>query len=222
MDTTNQLASYIRRKTTSNTVSYLNADLLQDLNVRYKRACSAITGKVQDFFWTWWTTNTLTTQNEYGILQFTFSDTTTRDVVSIDWVSIKFKSDQDFYKLSKWDFTGLDFDYANYTDWAWNPFYFVRDSSIFIAPNPLENVTNGLKIYGNYRPLDLTLSDSATEIKIPLLHTDFLAYGVIADYWNEQLREDKAQSWEAMYNNWLMDMVNSLSIRDREITSYEY
>jgi hypothetical protein len=40
---------------------------------------------------------------------------------------------------------------------------------------------------------------------------------VIADYWNDQMREDKAQSYEAMYSNGLQDMVNSLSIRDREI-----
>jgi len=44
----------------------------------------------------------------------------------------------------------------------------------------------------------------------------------MADYWNEQLREDKAQVYEQMYLNGLTDMVNSLSIRDREITSYEY
>jgi len=222
MDTTNQLASYIRRKTTSNTVSYLNADLLQDLNVRYKRACSAITGKVQGFFWTYATFDTVTTQNEYSIEKFTFPDATTRDILSIDSVSIKFKADQNFYKLKKSDYNNLDSDLANYSDWAGEPFYFVRDTSIFIAPNALENVTAGGKISWNYRPLDLTLSDSTTEIKIPLLHADFLAYGVMADYWNEQLREDKAQVYEQMYLNGLTDMVNSLSIRDREITSYEY
>ena len=72
MDTTNQIATYVRRRTFSNSVSYPNADLLIDLNVRYRRIITAITGKVQDFFWTWGDTNTSTTQNEYTIDTFTF------------------------------------------------------------------------------------------------------------------------------------------------------
>ena len=222
MDTTNQLASYIRRKTTSNTVSYPDASILQDLNVRYKRACSAITGKVQDFFFTWWIAETVLDQNEYTIEKFNFPYDTTRDIISIKSVSVKFKSDDDYYKLDKWDFNGLDYDFANYTDWGGNPFYFIQDTSIFIAPNPTEAVIDWLKIYGNYRPLDLTLSDSTTEIKIPHLYGDSLEYWVIAVYWNEQMREDKAQSYEAMYSNGLQDMVNSLSIRDREIMWFSY
>lgn len=222
MDTTNQLASYIRRKTTSNTTSYPDTSVLQDLNVRYKRACSAVTGKVQDFFFTWGFSPTVLGQNEYTIEKFTFPDDTTRDIVSIKSVSVKFKSDQDYYKLDKWDFNGLDYDFANYADWGGKPFYFIQDTSIFIAPNPIEAVSDGLKIYGNYRPLDLTLSDSTTEIKIPLFYTDFLAYGAIAEYWNEQMREDKAQAYEQMYEKGLQEMVNSLSIRDREIIWYTY
>jgi hypothetical protein len=34
------------------------------------------------------------------------------------------------------------------------------------------------------------------------------------------MREDKAQAYEQMYVNGLQDMVNSLSIRDREIMGY--
>jgi hypothetical protein len=113
MDTTNQLTSYIRRKTTSNTVSYSDANLLQDLNVRYKRACSAITGKVQDFFFTWWIAPTVLNQNEYTIEKFTFPDATTRDIVSIKTVSVKFKEDEEYTKLDKWDFNGLDYDFYN-------------------------------------------------------------------------------------------------------------
>lgn len=141
MDTTNQIATYVRRRTHSNAVSYPNADLLIDLNVRYRRTITAITGKVQDFFWTWATFDTLSTQNEYTIDSFTFPDTTTRDIVSVDSIAIKFKADQDYYKLKKGDFSALDYDFTNYTDWGGEPFYFVRDKSIFIAPNPLENAT---------------------------------------------------------------------------------
>lgn len=222
MDTTNQIATYVRRRTHSNAVSYPNSDILIDLNLRYRRAITAITWKVQDFFWTWWTFNTVTTQNEYEIAQFTFTDTFTRDIISVDSVAIKYRANQDYLKLKKRDFNALDFDLTQYTDWAGEPFYFVRDKSIFIAPNALENVTAWGILYGNYRPLDLTLSDSTTEIKIPLLYTYVLAEGVCADYWTSQGEYDKANVFEARFTEGLQTMVNNLSIRDREIMSYEY
>lgn len=222
MDTTNQIATYVRRRTHSNAQSYPNADFLIDLNVRYRRTITAITGKVQDFFWTWWTFDTVTSQNEYEIAQFTFTDTFTRDIISVDSVAIKYKAYNDYYKLEKSDFSSLDYDLTRYATWWGTPFYFVRDKSIFIAPSPTENVTAWGILYGNYRPLDLTLSDSTTEIKIPLLYTYVLAEGVCADYWTSQGQYDKANVFEARFTEGLQTMVNNLSIRDREIMTYEY
>ena len=222
MDTTNQITTYVRRRTFSNSVSYPNADALIDLNVRYRRVITAITSKVQDFFWTWGSSDTTTTQNEYTIDTFTFGDTFERDIISIDSVAVKFRASNDYYKLNKGAFSALDFDFSNYTDWAGDPFYFVNDTSIFIAPNPLENVTGGLRIYGNYRPLDLTLSDSTSEIKIPLLYTYILAEGMCADYWMSQGKYEEANVFEARFEQGIEKMVKSLSIRDREIMSYNY
>lgn len=220
MDTTNQISAYVQRITFSNAQSYLPADRLVDMNIRYRRIITAITSKVQDFFWTWGIADTITTQNEYAIDTFTFDDTFTRDIISVDWVSLKYKTDYDFLKLKKWDFSILDNDFANYTDWAWTPFYFVRDKSVFIAPNPLENVTEWLKIYGNYRPLDLTLSDVNTQIKIPLLYTYVIAEWMCADYWMSQWKYDVASVFEAKFEAWLQKMINSISTRDREITGF--
>jgi len=53
MDTTNQISAYVQRRTFSNAQSYLTTDRLIDMNVRYRRIITAITGKVQDFFWTY-------------------------------------------------------------------------------------------------------------------------------------------------------------------------
>lgn len=222
MDTTNQIATYVRRRTHSNSTSYPNADVLIDMNVRYRRMITAITGKVQDFFKTWWDSNTISTQNEYTIDSFTFSDATTHDIISVDSVAVKFKADQEFYKLKKWDFNALDFDFTQYTNWGWEPFYFVWDKSVFIAPNPLEDVTAWLRLYGNYRPSDLTLSDTTTEIKVPLLYSYILAEWMCADYWTSQGKYDQANVFEARFNEWLQTMVNNLSIRDREVMGYSY
>ena len=222
MDTTNQIYSYVVSQTHSNTTSFWSALFLSYLDVRYKRAITAITDTAQEFFQTWGDTTTLTTQNEYTMDKFTFPDTTTRDIISITGVSVKFKTDSDFYRLKKSSMSALDADFTQYSDWGWEPFYFVWDKSIFIAPNPLENVTGGLRIYGNYRPLKLTLSDSETEIKIPLLYTYVLADWICADYWTSQGKYDQATWYENKFSVWIQEMVKSLSIRDREIMWYTY
>lgn len=206
--------------TFSNTQSYLLADRLVDMNDIYKECISEITAKVQDFFWTWGDANTVTTQSEYEIGKFTFSDALTRDIVSVDGVSLKYKTGQDFKKLEKGDFSALDADFSTYTTWAGAPFYFVRDTSIFIAPNAIQAVTGGLRVYGNYRPLDLTLSDSITEIKIPLLYTKTIAYGMCMNYWMSQGNEQKASIWEKKYVEKKQKMIDNLSGRDAEIMGF--
>jgi len=92
MDTTNQITTYVRRRTFSNSVSYPNADALIDLNVRYRRVITAITSKVQDFFWTWATFPTVVGQQEYEIASFILPDTFARDIISVDSVSIEYTS----------------------------------------------------------------------------------------------------------------------------------
>lgn len=217
MDTTNQITTYVRRRTFSNSVSYPNADALIDLNVRYRRVITAITSKVQDFFWTWATFPTVVGQQEYEIASFIFPDTFARDIISVDSVSIEYTS-WDMYKLEKGDFSSLTADISQYTDYAWTPFYFVRDKSIFIAPT-VTSVTQG-RISGNYRPLDLTLSDSTIEIKIPILYTYILAEGMCADYWMSQGKYEEANVFESRFEQGIEKMVKSLSIRDREIMGY--
>lgn len=181
MDTTNQISAYVKRMTFSNDQSYLPADRLIDMNDIYKECIKNITSKVQDFFWTWGYSNSVAGQYEYTIDSFG-----SLDILSIDSVSIKYKSDGDYIKLDKGDFNSLGSDFDNYADWGGKPFYFVRDKSIFIAPVAPESVTDGWKIYGNYRPEDLTLSDSTTEIRIPLLYTKVIAYGMCMNYWMAQ------------------------------------
>lgn len=220
MDTTNSIYAYVVTQTHSNTQSFTSANFLTYLNVRYRRWIVAITGKVQDFFWTYATFPTVVGQQEYAIDSFTFPDTFSRDIISVDWVSIKYDPSGDYYKLQKGDYNDLIGDLSLYTDYSGTPFYFVRDKSIFIAPTVTATSTG--KLSGNYRPLDLTMSDSATEIKIPLLYTYVLADGICADYWTSQGKYDQANVFEARFNEGLQTMINNLSIRDREIMGYTY
>lgn len=222
MDTTNAIASYVRRRTHSNSTSYTDADLLVDMENRYRRICTSIVSKVQDFFWTYAFADTVVSQSEYTIGSFTFPDTTARDILTIDGASIKFTTDGGFYKLDKKWYEWLDWDLSEYEDWAWTPFYFVRDTSIFAFPTVDAAVTNWLRISWNYRPLNLTLSSDVTEIKIPLAYTWVLAEGICADYWTTQAKYDEANVFEARFVDGLDKMISNLSTRDKEISWYTY
>ena len=94
----------------------------------------------------------------------------------------------------------------------------MRDKSIFIAPTV--TATSLGKLSGNYRPLDLTLSDSTTEIKIPLLYTYVIAEGMCANYWMSQGKYDVANVFEARFEAGLTKIVNNLAIRDREVMGF--
>lgn len=220
MNSTQSLTTYSRRLTYSNTVSYPDADALVDINMWYRQMIMAIVAKVQDFFWTWGTTNAVIGQNEYVMEQFTFTDTFTRDVLSIDSVSVQYSTTGDMFKLKKWDFASLDFDPTVYADYAWEPFYYVRDNSVFIFPSPTVAVTGWVKIFGNYRPINLTLSTTESEIKTPVLYNNLLSFYQCFSYWMSQWNENKADRFEKKFNDGILKMVDSLSIRDREVMGY--
>lgn len=175
MNSTQDILTFSRTLTRSNSSSFTDANALIFLNARYRTMIDGITGKVQDFFWTWGYGNLVANQSEYSFDSFTMQDATTRDVVSIDSISVKYKTANDPQKIEKIDFNALDDDLSNYANWGGNPFYFVRDNSVFFYPAPTESVTSGLTVYGNYRPLDLTISSSTTEIKTPKLYNRVLA-----------------------------------------------
>lgn len=221
MDTTNSIIAYARVRTNSNTYSYTTANALLNLENRYRRVISAINSKVQTYFWTWGISDLVANQTEYTIDSFTFPDTTTRDITNIDKVSVKYTSTSDFLPLEKSSFYSLTDDWANYANYAWTPFYFIRDNSVFIAPWVTTWVTNGFKIYGSYRPQNLTASDSTTEIKTPALYNYILAEGICADYWESQLKSNQAQVFEQRFETWLKALIEWLSNRDRDVFWYE-
>lgn len=223
MNSTQSLTSFTRTSlTNSNTISYPDAQAMTDMNFWYRDMIVAITTKVQDFFWTYWSTDSVIGQSEYTIEQFTFSDATTRDIISIDGISVKYATWSDYYKLKKTGFDSLDLDLSKYATWAGEPFYFIRDNSVFVFPTPTNVVTGWVKISGNYRPLDLTISSDESQIKTSRLFNIALSYYQAYMYWTSALRDDKAQYYKALFEQEKMKMVDTLSSRDREIIWYEF
>lgn len=216
MNNTQEALAYARDLTNSTSVSFTDAFALPHLIEAGKKWVKAMLKKAPTYFWTWGWTNTVIGQSEYTIDTFTFPDTTTRDITSVDRVSVKYSATGKYYQLEKRDFHSLEDDIENYSDYSGTPFYFIRDKSVFVFPAPTGVVTGWVKIYGNYRPLDLVISTDNTQIKTPKLNIIYLSYYLASMYWTANLREDKAVENMTKCEAEIQAMCETIKMQDNE------
>lgn len=115
MSTPANIIAKARRQTGSNSVSYIDADAILDLNNRRAILHSRIQKEVDEgHFWNYGITNTVSGQSEY-----TIETLETLNINEIDGVSVKYNStDTDFTKLTRKSYEVLDFDMQAYEEWA--------------------------------------------------------------------------------------------------------
>ena len=214
MSTPTQLIAKARRQTHSNSVSYSDSDAILDLNNRYEQIIGRIQTEVDEWhFWTWVTDTTTSGQSEYNISEMAWGI----KINQIDKVAVKFFStDANYTPLTRVDFNTLDYDWANYSDWAWTPFYFVKDTSVFIAPTPSESVIEWIKTYVVYQPSDLTTSSTEDDIAIVPRFHQYLVNGMCADYWYANSKEDKGNLYEQKFTQWVDQMIKAMKNRAQE------
>jgi hypothetical protein len=217
MSTPAQLISKAQRQTYSNTSSYPNTDALLDLNNRLQILYSRIQTEVDEgYFWNYATANTVVSQAEY-----------VTDVVGslkinqVDGISVKYKStDAGYTKLKPVAFESLDFDMAEYATFTGEPFYFMKDQSIFIFPSPTEAVTSGFKIFSINQPADVTYAGVEADIKLQPRWHQIAVYGMCADYWYANGKEDKGNLWESKFTTAGDTMIKSMKNREQESLEY--
>lgn len=217
MSTPSQIIAKARRQTYSNSVSYTDSDAILDLNNRLQILYSRVQSEVDEWHhWNYWITDSVVGQSEY-----TITNLSTLAINQIDGVSVKFNtSDDNYTKLNRIDFNSLEYDMQAYEDWAWSPFYTIKDQSIFIFPAPTVAVTNWIKIFSIQQPADVTTSSSESDIKIAPRFHNAIVYGMIADYWNANGRDDKWNKYDAMFiTQWDM-MVKFMKNRSQQPMEY--
>jgi len=217
MSTPSQLITKARRQTHSNSFSYTDDDALLDLNNRYQTIIWRIQTEVDEgHYWDWLTDDTVTSQSEYTI--DSFGDI---KINQIDKVAVKyFTTDTKYTILTKVDHNTLDYDFASYSDWAGQPFYFIKDESVFIAPSPSEIVTAWIKIYIIYQPADVTISSTEADLEIAPRFHQFLVDWMCADYWYANGKEDKWQFYDTKFTNWVTWMLKAMKNRAQEPVEY--
>lgn len=218
MSTPSQIIAKAQRQTASNSTSYPSTDAILDLNNRLAILYSRIQKEVDEgWFWNYATADLVSWQSEYTI------DTLwSLKINEIDGVSVKYSSTDQYYtKLKRKSYEALDYDMQAYEDYSGEPFYFIKDRSIFIYPTPDNSVTGWLKIFSIQQPADVTTSSTEADIKIDPRFHQYIVWGMCADYWYANQREDKGNLWEQKFTQWGDEMIKSLKNREQEALEYE-
>lgn len=136
--------------------------------LRYYNDCrdeiiDSIIAEKEDFFYSYYSTNTVIWQNEYRLTKRGDSNGLwwyldwIHKIKSISW---KINSTDGFLtKIKPISFDSLDYDVENF-DKTVEPFFYIADNSIFLYPTPLE--ATELKIYWIMYPKKIIWSDNET------------------------------------------------------------
>jgi hypothetical protein len=79
------------------------------------------------------------------------------------------------------------------------PYWVMRDGSIFIYPTPTTSTANGLRLEWKYIPLDLALTDTESDIKLAPEYHNILVKWLNSLVFGEKQVFDKQQLWESYY-----------------------
>lgn len=151
----------------------------------------AIIEEKEDYFYNYYTSNTVIWQNEYTLAKRW--DIAEDWVTILDWVAkvkaVSWKinsTDTEFTLLRAVNLNNLEKDIESYDETS-TPFFCLMDNSIFIYPAPKE-VTE-FKIYGIMYPKKLALTDTDT---LPDQHTKTILLWVAERYFTSQKLTNEA------------------------------
>ena len=187
-----------RKQTSTTTGQISDNDYLTYLNIIYKDIFSRLSVNSKKYTWQTYTTNVVAWQSEYIIPQP--SDTQT-------WLKLILDC---FYKHEWKDKRIPIYDASINTDYEINkndqPYWVIRDWSIFLYPTPTTSISNGLRLEWKYIPFDLALTDDSEDLKLaPEYHNILVKWLNSLVFWEKQVF-DKQQLWESYYLNAIQQM----------------
>ncbi len=197
---------------------YPAANAIEDLNVIYHDFENDIVTKIrEDFFWDYFITDTVVNQVEY-ILPWAIWDWWT-SLEKWDWVSVKYTTDWDFIKAKRIDQNWLEFDDSYYAknQSVLDPFYYIKDNSVFLFPAPTNSAAWWVKMEWIKWLSDLEVAWTEEDVFNNLIPTKF--HSVIAQWMLEFIYQSRWMITEAnnawiIYANKKTIMINQLQDRD--------
>lgn len=200
---------------------YTDDEAIVHLNIIYSDVISDIITKVdEDYFWDKVTDNLVQWQTEYRIEEISASPNNLK-INEINKVFVKYSDNSSYIKCKRLNPSSLEYDF----DWyaanqpSIEPFFYVQDDSVFIAPAPVSNITWGIKIEVIYQPPELWKTDAESAILIPRrFHRVLIAWMKIHasdSRWLQFL--NATQAFQSMYDKEKIDMITQLRARNQEI-----
>ena len=187
-----------RKQTSTTTWQISDNDYLTYLNIVYKDVFSRLSVNSKKYTWQTYTTDIVANQSEY-ILPNPTSDTDNGGM------KVLLNVFYDKKKIPVYD-TSLYNDYKDLTDKNNKPYWIIRDGSIFIIPIPDKSITWGLVIEWKYIPVDLSLSSTSDDIKLPPEdHNIIVKWLNSMVFWEKQIF-DKQQLREWYYQSAVKQM----------------
>jgi hypothetical protein len=206
------IISLSRKQTSTTEWQIADADYLTYLNIIYKDIFSRLSVNSKKYTWQRFNTPTVAWQSEY-ILPQPWEDET--------GIKLVLKAYLDGKEIPLYD-TSLYDKESDLTDPKWNeqPYWILRDGSIFIVPIPKEAWE--LILEWKYIPLDLTLTNTSDEIKLaPEYHNilvkglNSLVFGEKQIFDKQQLREwNYLQAIQQMQTEWSMENESAYHVID--------
>ena len=187
-----------RNQTWTTTWQISDSAYLDYLNIIYKDIFSRLSVNSKKYTWQTYTTDVVAWQSEYIIPQPSNTQT---------WLKLILDC---FYKHENKDKRIPIYDATIRTDYEVNknkePYWVLRDGSIFIYPVPNTNIENWLRLEWKYIPLDLALATTSDEIKLaPEYHNILVKWLNSLVFWEKQVF-DKQQLWEWYYQQAIKQM----------------
>ncbi len=150
--------------------------MLQFVNLAYHHAEERIRNEInEDYFYDYFTTNTVNGQNEY-VLPAPWSNTV--GILKAIGAGIKYTtSDTNFNPIRPFGsgsfYTSDELTQLNQS--VSDPFYVIKDYSIFIYPSPTESITAWLRVHASVNLIDLIAGGTEATVKIPRNYHEALA-----------------------------------------------
>lgn len=180
-----------RNQTWTSVWQISDTDYLRYLNIIYKDVFSRLSVNSKKYTRQSYTTDVVEWQNEYIIPQPTNSQT---------WLKLIL----DCFYIHEWKDKKIPiYDADIRTDYdvkqQVQPYWVLRDGSIFIYPTPNTNIANGLRLEWKYIPLDLVSTNTSDEIKLAPEYHNILVKWLNSLVFGDKQVYDKQQLWENYY-----------------------
>lgn len=94
------------------------------------------------------------------------------------------------------------------------PMYKISDNSIWLYPVATEYVANGMKIYTIRDQIDLTISSTESDIRLPRQYQNIIAHGMVPRIYQRRGMINEKNDSEVAYDNKKDEMMKELSNRN--------